>query len=430
MAVAVILGAQWGDEGKGKITDLMAAEADVVARFGGGDNAGHTVTVGTERFALHLIPSGILYPLVTCLLGGGMVVNPKKLLAEMDGLAARGVDVSPSRLKLSGLAHLILPYHLALDEAAEEVLRGSAIGTTRRGIGPAYTDKAARTGIRAQEMLHSPEQFANRIREQAQAKNLILEKVYGRPPLDADAIVEDYAGYARRLAPHVADVSDFLERAIRSRKRILAEGAQGALLDLDHGSYPYVTSSYPTIGGVMIGLGMGPQYIDRVVGVVKAYQTRVGAGPMPTELTGELGDRLRGTGSQPWDEFGTTTGRPRRCGWLDAVALRYASRINGLTELAITKLDILSRFESIQVCVAYDLDGQRIESLPTDLSVLARCLPIYEALPGWQSDIEQIAKFEELPRAARGYVEFIEELVGVPASFISVGPGRDQTIRR
>jgi adenylosuccinate synthase len=418
MAVAVILGAQWGDEGKGKITDLMAAEADVVARFGGGDNAGHTVTVGTERFALHLIPSGILYPRVTCLLGGGMVVNPKKLLAEMDGLAARGVDVSPSRLKLSGLAHLILPYHLALDEAAEEVRRGSAIGTTRRGIGPAYTDKAARTGIRAQEMLHAPEQFANRIREQVQAKNLILEKVYGRPPLDADAIVEDYASYARRLAPHVADVSDFLERSIRSRKRILAEGAQGALLDLDHGSYPYVTSSYPTIGGVMIGLGMGPQYIDRVVGVVKAYQTRVGAGPMPTELTGELGDRLRGTGAQPWDEFGTTTGRPRRCGWLDAVALRYASRINGLTELAITKLDILSRFESIQVCVAYDLDGQRIESLPTDLSVLARCQPIYETLPGWQADIEQVAKVEELPRPARGYVDFVEERVGIPASFI------------
>lgn len=430
MAVAVILGAQWGDEGKGKITDLMAAEADVVARFGGGDNAGHTVTVGTERFALHLIPSGILYPRVTCLLGGGMVVNPKKLLAEMDGLAARGVDVSPSRLKLSGLAHLILPYHLALDEAAEEARSGSAIGTTRRGIGPAYTDKAARSGIRAQEMLHAPEQFADRIREQVSAKNLILEKVYGRPPLDADAIVQDYAGYAERLAPHVADVSDFLEKAIRSRKRILAEGAQGALLDLDHGSYPYVTSSYPTIGGVMIGLGMGSQYIERVVGVVKAYQTRVGAGPMPTELTGELGDRLRGTGTQPWDEFGTTTGRPRRCGWLDAVALRYALRINGLTELAITKLDILSRFESIPVCVAYDLDGERTESLPTDLSVLARCQPIYETLPGWQSDIEQVAKFEDLPRAARGYVEFIEELVGIPASFVSVGPGRHQTIRR
>lgn len=430
MAVAVILGAQWGDEGKGKITDLMAAEADVVARFGGGDNAGHTVTVGTERFALHLIPSGILYPRVTCLLGGGMVVNPKKLLAEMDGLAARGVDVSPSRLKLSGLAHLILPYHLALDEAAEEARSGSAIGTTRRGIGPAYTDKAARSGIRAQEMLHTSEQFADRIREQVAAKNLILAKIYGRPPLDADAIVQDYAGYAERLAPHVTDVSDLLEKAIRSRKRILAEGAQGALLDLDHGSYPYVTSSYPTIGGVMIGLGMGPQYIERVVGVVKAYQTRVGAGPMPTELTGELGDRLRGTGTQPWDEFGTTTGRPRRCGWLDAVALRYALRINGLTELAITKLDILSRFESIPVCVAYELDGERTESLPTDLSVLARCQPIYETLPGWQSDIEQVAKFEDLPRAARGYVEFIEELVGIPASFVSVGPGRHQTIRR
>lgn len=430
MAVAVILGAQWGDEGKGKITDLMAAEADVVARFGGGDNAGHTVTVGTERFALHLIPSGILYPRVTCLLGGGMVVNPKKLLAEMDGLAARGVDVSPSRLKLSGLAHLILPYHLALDGAAEEALRGSAIGTTRRGIGPAYTDKAARSGIRAQEMLHEPGKFAHRIREQVLAKNLTLEKVYGQPPLDADAIVEEYASYAQRLAPHVADVSDFLERAIRSRKRILAEGAQGTLLDLDHGSYPYVTSSYPTIGGVMIGLGMGPQHIERVVGVVKAYQTRVGAGPMPTELTGELGDRLRGTGTQPWDEYGTTTGRPRRCGWLDAVALRYALRVNGLTELAITKLDILSRFESIQICVAYDLDGQRVESFPTDLTILARCQPVYETLPGWQSDIEQVARFGDLPRGARDYVAHIEGLLGIPATYISVGPGRDQTIVR
>jgi adenylosuccinate synthase len=430
MPITVILGTQWGDEGKGKVTDLLAAEADVVARVAGGDNAGHTVTVGTERFALHLVPSGILYPRVTCLLGGGMVVNPKKLLAEMDGLAARGVDISPERLKLSGQAHLIMPYHIALDGAAEAARGGAALGTTRRGIGPAYTDKAARSGIRVQEMLHPAEAFAGRIREQVEAKNAVLEQVYGQQPLEAEAIVEEYLAYARQLAPHVTDVSQEVARAIRSRKRILAEGAQGTLLDLDQGSYPYVTSSYPTIGGVMIGLGVGPQHIERVVGVVKAYQTRVGAGPMPTELTGELGERLRGTGAQPWDEFGTTTGRPRRCGWLDGVTLRYAVRVNGLTEMAITKLDILSRFDTLQVCVAYELDGQRVEAFPTDLTVLARCQPIYETVPGWGVDIASARSFEDLPQEARSYVAYIEDLLNIPASCISVGPGREQTIRR
>ena len=430
MAVTVILGAQWGDEGKGKITDLLAAQADVVARFGGGDNAGHTVTVGTERFALHLIPSGILYPQVTCMLGGGMVVNPEKLLAEMDGLSARGVDVSPERLRLCGLAHLIMPYHLALDGAAEDARGSAAIGTTRRGIGPAYTDKAARSGIRAQEMLHATDRFALRIREQAAIKNIQLETIYDQAPLNAEAIVDEYLAYAQRLAPHVADVSEELAGGMRSRKRILAEGAQGTLLDLDHGSYPYVTSSNPTIGGVMIGLGMGPQHIERVVGVVKAYQTRVGAGPMPTELSGELGEMLRGTGTQPWDEFGTTTGRPRRCGWLDVVALRYAMRVNGLTEMAITKLDILSSFQDLEICVAYELDGQRIETFPNDVAALARCRPIYETLPGWQEVITHVVAFEDLPPEAQGYVGRIEELLGIPASSISVGPGREQTIIR
>jgi len=430
MPVTVIIGAQWGDEGKGKITDLLAAEADLVARYGGGDNAGHTVTVGTERFALHLIPSGILYPDVTCMLGGGMVVNPKKLLAEMDGLAARGVDVAPERLRLSGLAHLIMPYHIALDGAAEVARGEQAIGTTRRGIGPAYTDKAARSGIRAQEMLHSPDTLEGRIREQVAAKNVVLEKVYDQPPLDAGSIVEEYLSYARHLAPHVADVSEEIASAVRSRKRILAEGAQGTLLDLDHGSYPYVTSSYHTIGGVMIGLGMGPQHIERVVGVVKAYQTRVGGGPMPTELSGELGDRLRGTGTQPWDEFGTTTGRPRRCGWLDVVSLRYATRINGLTEIAITKLDILSSFETINVCMAYELDGEQVETLPNDLSILARCRHVYEALPGWMEAITGTTIFQDLPPNAQAYVGRIEELLGIPASYVSVGPGREQTIVR
>jgi adenylosuccinate synthase len=430
MPITVILGAQWGDEGKGKITDMMAAEADVVARFAGGDNAGHTVTVGMERFALHLIPSGILYPQVTCLLGAGMVVNPKKLLSEMDRLEARGVDASPERLKLSGRAHLIMPYHLALDGAAEKARGGAALGTTRRGIGPAYTDKAARTGIRVQEMLHPAEDLAGRIREQTLAKNTILENVYGLPPLEVESIVDEYRGYARRLAPHVVDVSEQVAIALRSRKRILAEGAQGTLLDLDHGSYPYVTSSYPTIGGVMIGLGAGPQHIQRVVGVVKAYQTRVGAGPMPTELSGELGDKLRGTGAQPWDEFGTTTGRPRRCGWLDIVTLRHAVQVNGLTEMAITKLDVLSRFDDLQICVAYELDGRRVETFPADLTTLARCRPIYETLPGWGVDISQVRDFGDLPQGARDYVARTEELLSIPASCISVGPGRDQTIRR
>jgi adenylosuccinate synthase len=430
MPTTVILGAQWGDEGKGKITDLLAAEADIVARFAGGDNAGHTVTVGSERFALHLIPSGILYPSVTCLLGGGMVVNPKKLLSEMDGLAARGVNVSPDRLKVDGRAHLIMPYHIALDGAAEGARGDSALGTTKRGIGPAYTDKAARCGIRVHEMLHPRQDFAQRIREQVAAKNILLEAVYGQPPLNAEEIASEYLGYAERLAPHVTDVGEAIANGLRTRRRIVAEGAQGTLLDLDHGSYPYVTSSHPSIGGVMVGLGIGPQYVGRVVGVVKAYQTRVGAGPMPTELTGELGDALRGTGAQPWDEFGTTTGRPRRCGWLDGVTLRHAARVNGLTEVAITKLDILSRFDSLKLCVAYDLAGQRTEVFPADLRVLSACRPIYETLPGWGTDISQIARFNELPQAARRYVERIEQLLGLPATYISVGPARGQTIGR
>jgi adenylosuccinate synthase len=430
MPITVILGAQWGDEGKGKITDLLAAEADIVARFGGGDNAGHTVTVGTERFALHLIPSGILYPRVICMLGAGVVVNPKRLLGEMEGLAARGVETNPARLRLDGRAHLVMPYHLALDGAAERARGDSALGTTGRGIGPAYTDKAARSGIRACELLHPARDLAARIREQALAKNELLTRLYGQPPLDVEAIVDEYLGYARILGPHVADVSAEIEVAIRSGRHILAEGAQGTLLDLDLGSYPYVTSSHPTVGGVMTGLGIGPQYLGRVVGVVKAYQTRVGAGPMPTELAGELGDRLRGTGAQPWDEYGTTTGRPRRCGWLDAVTLRYAVRVNSLTEMAITKLDVLSRFESLKVCVAYELDGRRVEAFPVDLKVLARCQPIYETVPGWQVDISRAQAFGDLPVQARQYVTLVEDLLGIPVSLISVGPARDQTVRR
>jgi adenylosuccinate synthase len=323
-----------------------------------------------------------------------------------------------------------MPYHIALDGAAEAARGGAAIGTTKRGIGPAYTDKAARSGVRAQEMLHPRETLAGRIRERVIAKNRILEAIYGQLPLEVEEVVQEFLGYAERLAPHVTDVSDEIVEALRSRKQILAEGAQGTLLDLDHGSYPFVTSSYPTIGGVMIGLGVGPQHISKVVGVVKAYQTRVGSGPMPTELTGELGDRLRGTGAQPWDEFGTTTGRPRRCGWLDCVTLRYAQQLNGLTEISITKLDILSAFDELKICVAYDLDGERIASFPSDLSVLARCRPVYNTLPGWGEDITGARTYADLPQEAQDYVVQVEDLLGIPASFVSVGPGRDQTIRR
>jgi len=428
MSITVILGAQWGDEGKGKITDLLAADADLVARYGGGDNAGHTVTVGTERFALHMIPSGILYPRVTCLLGGGMVINPGRLLEEMDLLADRSVDVSSKRLKLDGRAHLILPYHIALDGVSERARGGAAIGTTLRGIGPAYTDKVARTGIRAQELLHPSTDLERRVCDQVAAKNLLLERVYGQPPLDAGTIVQVLLTHAQRLAPYISDGTEEISHALRSRKRILAEGAQGTLLDIDLGSYPFVTSSNPTIGGMMTGLGIGPHNIERVVGVVKAYQTRVGAGPMPTEAGGEAAEVLRGTGAQPWDEFGTTTGRPRRCGWLDVVSLRFAVQVNGLTELAITKLDILSRFDEIPVCVAYQLDGQRLETLPTDVAILERCRPVYENLPGWGTDITGVRVFSDLPPAARGYVTRIEELLGVRASYVSVGPGREQTI--
>jgi len=307
---------------------------------------------------------------------------------------------------------------------------GSALGTTKRGIGPAYTDKAARNGIRACELLHPPRVLEARIREEVEASNQLLEGVYGQEPLDADAVVDEFLEHAAKLAPHVADVSEAVFEALRSRKRILAEGAQGLLLDLDFGTYPFVTSSHPTTGGVLTGLGIGPQYIERVVGVVKAYQTRVGAGPMPTELTGPLGDALRGTGAQPWDEFGTTTGRPRRCGWLDGVTLRYGLRVNGLTEMAITKLDVLSRLDSLQVAVAYEVDGERIETFPADVEVLARCRPVYETLPGWRVDISDARTFRDLPAEAQRYVSYLEDLLGIPASIISVGPGRDQTIRQ
>jgi adenylosuccinate synthase len=429
MPVIVVVGTQWGDEGKGKVIDWLADEADIVARYAGGDNAGHTVTVAGERFALHLVPSGILYPEKLCLMGGGMVVNPANLLAELDGLAARGINVSPDRLKLSVNAHLIMPYHIALDGAQESSRGRDAIGTTKRGIGPAYSDKTARVGLRAGAM-RDPEGFSEKVYQAVEDKNVILTQIFKDTALDPKAVAAEFHDYARRLAPYLADVSLIVHEALNSGKSVLCEGAQGTLLDLDHGTYPFVTSSSPTVGGALTGLGFGPRHVERVVGLVKAYTTRVGAGPFVTELLGETGAQLRGTGADPWDEFGTTTGRPRRCGWLDAVLLRYAARVNGLTHMALTKLDILSGFETIKIAVAYDYQGDRLEHLPLNGEVLAACQPIYEELPGWSEDIRSARALEDLPTAARRYVERIEELVGVPILLVGVGPGREETITR
>ena len=423
MPLMVVVGAQWGDEGKGKITDMLAREADFVARYQGGDNAGHTVVVGGETFKLHHIPSGILYQSVTCVLGNGMVINPGHLLEELEALAARGVDVSPPRLKISGRAHLIMPYHIALDGAGEKVRGQKALGTTKRGIGPTYSDKAARRGLRLQDMLE--EDFPQKVRQAVKAKNLLLERLYSQPPLEAEALAEEYAAYAQRLRPYIVDTSLLLDEACRAGKKILCEGAQGTLLDLDHGTYPYVTSSSPVAGGALTGLGLGPKWVERVIGVVKAYQTRVGSGPFPTELHDEIGDRLVEAGH----EYGTTTGRRRRTGWLDMVALRYAVRVSGLSELAITKLDVLGGITPLKICLAYRCRGELLEHFPASPSLLAECEPVYEELPGWEEDISEARNWEDLPPAAQNYLRRIEELSGLCAAFISVGPEREQIIR-
>ena len=427
MPLDIIIGAQWGDEGKGHITDRLAHDAAVVARYSGGDNAGHTVAIGDEIFKLHLIPSGIIHPGVVCLIGNGTVVNPAVLLREMDALAARGVDVGPARLKLSGGAHLITPGHIAMDRAHERERGRAAIGTTLRGIGPAYTDKARRVGLRA-ELLADPTALAAALAEHVAIKNDVLVKVYGEEPLDAAAIAADFAAHAARLAPHLIDGPLLLDEALRRGQTVLAEGAQGTLLDIDHGTYPFVTSSSPTAGGAMTGLGVGPRAVDRVIGVAKAFTTRVGGGPFPTELDGAAAARLRGTGENPWDEYGTTTGRPRRVGWLDLPILRHARRINSLSDLVLTKLDILSGLAEIPVCVGYELGGRRVDSFPTDLSVLARCRPVYEARPGWGEDVTAARAPSDLPDNARRYVAFVAEAAGVPVSYVSVGPGREQFI--
>ncbi|MFZ4815275.1 MAG: adenylosuccinate synthase [Phototrophicaceae bacterium] len=426
MAVTILIGAQWGDEGKGRVADSLAAESDIVARYAGGDNAGHTLYVGNELFKLHLIPSGILHPNVVCLLGGGLVINPVNLLKEMDELAQRGIEITPERLVISSRAHLITPAHIALDTASERALGDQKIGTTLRGIGPAYMDKTGRQGIRAGEMLDT-EAFGDQLKARMAATNDRLIMM-GSLPLDADTVVMQYLEAAQRLIPYIQDTTAYLYRRLNEGARVLCEGAQGTLLDLDHGSYPFVTSSSPTAGGALTGLGFGPKHVERVLGVAKAFSTRVGSGPMPTELDGELAQRLRGTGENFWDEFGTTTGRPRRCGWLDVVMLRYSAQVNGFNDMFITKLDVLSGFDELKIAVAYQINGERYDFPPSTIAEMDQAIPIYEVLPGWSEDITGVRQWEDLPANARAYIQQIAELCGVPISSVSVGPEREQVI--
>lgn len=422
MPAVVLVGAQWGDEGKGKATDILGGRVDFTVRYQGGNNAGHTVvTPAGESYALHLIPAGVLNPSCTPVIGNGVVVDPRVLIEEMDGLAARGV--SCERLLLSANAHLVMPHHRALDRVTERYLGSARIGTTGRGIGPAYGDKVGRVGIRVQDLL-DPGIFRQKLELVLREKNQVLAKVYNRPAIPAAEVVEEYAHYAARLAPHIADTGLVLDRALAAGRTVLLEGSQGTLLDVDHGTYPFVTSSTPVAGGACAGSGVGPTRISRVIGITKAYTTRVGAGPFPTELHDERGERLRTLGA----EFGVTTGRPRRTGWFDAVLLRYAARVNGLTDLFLTKLDVLSGLPSVPVCTGYRLASGVTEEMPMTQTEFHHAQPVYEELPGWSQDISSARSLAELPPPARRYVARVEELAGVPVSAVGVGPGRDQTI--
>lgn len=421
MPAKIVLGAQWGDEGKGRVVDYFAETADYVVRFQGGNNAGHTIVVGDQRLALSLIPSGILYPDCTPVIASGTVIDPRVLLAEMDMVAEKNLD--PSVVRLSSNAHLIMPYHRKLDAAIERYLGQNQIGTTKKGIGPAYTDKYARFGIRVQD-LFDPKIFREKVEAALEEKNKVLPRVYNTLPMDADEIVEEYLGYAEILKPHVADTSLMLWNAIKAGEDVLFEGAQGTLLDIDHGTYPFVTSSNPTAGGAIVGSGVGPKAIDEIVGVAKAYISRVGTGPFPTELSDEVGDQMIELGG----EYGTVTGRRRRCGWLDMMALRYAARVNSLTKLFLTKMDILSAFDTIKVAVGYHSEEGGFDEFPSQQSVLYHCEPEYEELPGWGDDITGVREYDDLPKEARAYIEYIQEMAEVPIGWVSVGPERSQLI--
>jgi len=423
MAVVVLIGSQWGDEGKGKITDFLAEKANVVVRYQGGNNAGHTVVANGEEFKLHLIPSGILYSDKTCVIGNGVVVDPKVLLEELGHLEKRGIKTG--KLLISSNAQVIMPYHWVLDGLEEEARGEHKIGTTKRGIGPAYMDKASRIGIRISDLLDKDE-FAEKLHRNLVEKNNLFVKVYGQEALKFDDIYETYLGYAEQLRPMVIDSSLAIDQSIRSGRKVLFEGAQGTLLDIDHGTYPYVTSSHPIAGGACIGAGVGPTRIDRVVGVIKAYTTRVGEGPFPTELLDETGEQMRANGH----EFGTTTGRPRRCGWFDAVIARYAVRVSGISDFAVTKLDVLTGFDTLKICVGYRVGEEIIREFPQSQKIFKQSQPVYEEMPSWYEDLTHVRRFEDLPEAAKNYILRIEELTGVPATLVAIGPEREQTIVR
>ena len=420
MTSVVVVGTQWGDEGKGKITDFLSANAEVIARYQGGDNAGHTIVIDGKKFKLHLIPSGIFLPEKISVIGNGVVINPKSLVKELAYLHDEGV--STDSLRISDRAHVILPYHIELDRLQEESKGDNKIGTTIKGIGPAYMDKAARVGIRIADLLDR-EVFAERLRINLEEKNRQFTKLYDAEALSFDDIFEEYYEYGQQIKQYVTDTSVILNDALDNGKRVLFEGAQGVMLDIDQGTYPFVTSSNPVAGGVTIGSGVGPSKIDKVVGVCKAYTSRVGDGPFPTELFDEVGDRIREVGH----EYGTTTGRPRRVGWFDSVVMRHSRRVSGITNLSLNSIDVLSGLDTVKICVAYDLDGERIDHYPASLEQLKRCKPIYEELPGWSEDITGVRHLDELPENARNYVRRVGELVGVRISTFSVGPDRDQT---
>ena len=421
MSATVLIGAQWGDEGKGKITDILAQKSQVVVRSQGGNNAGHTVEADGVVYKLHLLPSGILNPETLCLIGNGVVIDPKVILQEITQMHEKGITTD--NLKIDPRAHIIMPYHIELDGLSEKLRGKSEIGTTRRGIGPCYMDKAERSGIRMWDLIH-PEIFEAKVRENVVVKNKMIELVYGGDPVDADAIINEYNGYAKALAPYVADITVLLYDSIKSGKTVLFEGAQGTLLDLDLGTYPYVTSSHPISGGACVGAGIGPTLIDDCIGVAKAYTTRVGKGPFPTELFDGIGEEIR----QKGNEFGTTTGRPRRCGWFDAVMLKYSVRTSGLTKVVINKLDTLSGIGKLKICTGYKKGDEIITEFPADLSELELCTPVYEEVEGWDEDISSVRSFDNLPQTTKDYVKRIEELCGVKVWMMGVGPGRDQNI--
>jgi adenylosuccinate synthase len=422
VANAVIVGTQWGDEGKGKIVDLLAETADMVVRFQGGNNAGHTMVVKGEQFISHLIPSGILQK-KTCVIGNGVVVDPEVLLGEIDALTRRGVDVGPAMLKICEKAHLIMPYHQAVDHAREKFKGDKKIGTTGRGIGPAYEDKATRRGIRFVDLL-DPELFAEKVNTILDEKNFYLKNYLSAETLDSKEIIDQYQAYAQRLAPYVTNISVTINAAIKDNRQVMFEGAQGTHLDIDHGTYPFVTSSNTLAGNACCGSGVGPKQINDVIGIVKAYTTRVGQGPFPSELFDEIGDKIKQKGA----EFGANNGRRRRCGWLDTIILKNAVRLNGLTGLAITKLDVLDGLDSIKICTGYDYNGKTLTEFPASLKVLGDCKPIYETLPGWPEDISGMRKLDDLPQNSKNYLDRIAELTETPIDIISVGPDRDQTI--